>query len=104
MKQKRIPLRKCVACQAMLPKKELIRIVKTPESDICLDFTGKQSGRGAYICGSVDSIRLVQKNRGVERALEVSISNETYTSMEAEIRESRRTVHCAREAGESNEG
>ncbi len=51
MKQRKVPLRKCVASQEMMPKKELIRVVRTPEGEVLIDLTGKKSGRGAYICG-----------------------------------------------------
>ena len=50
MKQRKVPLRKCVATQEMMPKKELIRVVRTPEGEVLIDLTGKKSGRGAYIC------------------------------------------------------
>ena len=50
MKQKKIPMRNCKGCNEMKPKKELIRIVKSPEGEISLDLTGKKNGRGAYIC------------------------------------------------------
>lgn len=61
MKQRKTPLRKCVACQEMMPKKELIRVVRTPEGDIQIDLKGKKSGRGAYLCGKVSCFRLAQK-------------------------------------------
>ncbi|HEX7055745.1 MAG TPA: YlxR family protein, partial [Bacilli bacterium] len=53
MKKRKVPLRKCVACQEMIAKKQLIRIVKTPEDEVLIDLTGKKSGRGAYLCGKV---------------------------------------------------
>ena len=56
MKVKKIPLRMCTGCMEMKPKKELIRIVKTPEGEVCVDLTGKKSGRGAYICKSIECL------------------------------------------------
>ncbi len=72
MKTKKIPLRKCVACQEMMPKKQLIRIVKTPEDEVLIDLTGKKSGRGAYLCGKESCFKLALKKpsfgSGAERA------------------------------------
>ncbi|CAM3358825.1 RNase P modulator RnpM [Marinicrinis lubricantis] len=97
MKQRKVPLRKCIACQKMLSKKELIRIVKTPEDDIVVDFTGKKSGRGAYTCGSLESVAMMRKTRALERALGCTIPAEVYDRIEAEIREKNRQVICAKE-------
>jgi len=70
MKQRKTPLRKCVACQEMMPKKELIRVVRTPEGDIQIDLKGKKSGRGAYLCGKVSCFRLAQKNQSAGQGIE----------------------------------
>lgn len=61
MKQRKVPLRKCVASQEMMPKKELIRVVRTPEGEVLIDLTGKKSGRGAYICGKLEYFKLAQR-------------------------------------------
>jgi predicted RNA-binding protein YlxR (DUF448 family) len=72
MKQRKVPLRKCVASQEMMPKKELIRVVRTPEGEVLIDLTGKKSGRGAYICGKLEYFKLAQKTKALDRALEMS--------------------------------
>lgn len=84
MRPRKIPLRKCVACQEMISKKQLIRIVKTPNDEILIDITGKKPGRGAYLCGSVECIKLSKKNRALDRALKHTISAEIYDQLESE--------------------
>ena len=83
MKQKKIPMRTCVVTNEKLPKKELLRIVKTPENEIKIDETGKMNGRGAYIKRSLDVVDLAEKNKALERHLECEISKQVYD----EIRE-----------------
>jgi len=78
MKQRKIPLRKCVACQEMMPKRELIRIVRTPEEEILIDLKGKQSGRGAYLCGKLSCFKLAKKTKALDRALKGAVSSEIY--------------------------
>lgn len=78
MKQRKVPLRKCVACQEMMPKRELIRIVRTPEEEILIDLKGKQSGRGAYLCGKLSCFKLAKKTKALDRALKGSVSPEIY--------------------------
>ena len=75
---KKIPQRMCVGCQEMKPKKELIRIVRTPDEGIEVDLTGKKSGRGAYICPQVECLQKAAKERRLERALERAVSKELY--------------------------
>ncbi|MDQ0164706.1 putative RNA-binding protein YlxR (DUF448 family) [Bacillus horti] len=81
MKNKKIPLRKCIACQEMKEKKSLIRIVRTPESEIKLDPTGKASGRGAYVCTEVECLEKLQKNKALERSFKMKISNQVYDEL-----------------------
>lgn len=81
MKQRKIPLRKCVACQEMKPKKELIRIVKTPEDTVLIDLSGKKSGRGAYLCGNLSCFKLAQKNKALDRALKHHVQSEIYEQL-----------------------
>ena len=83
MKQKKIPMRTCVVSNEKLPKKELLRIVKTPENEIKIDETGKMNGRGAYIKRSLDVVDLAEKNKALERHLECEINKQVYD----EIRE-----------------
>lgn len=75
---KKIPQRMCVGCQEMKAKKELIRIVRTPDESIEVDLTGKKSGRGAYLCPRVECLQKASKERRLERALERAISKELY--------------------------
>ena len=85
-KQRKIPQRQCVGCRTMKDKKALVRIVKTPEGEICVDATGKKSGRGAYICPNAECLQKARKSRALERAFETAIPAEVYDAMEAELR------------------
>lgn len=87
MKTKKIPMRMCLGCGEMKPKRELIRVVKSKEGDIFLDLTGKKSGRGAYICKSVECFEKARKARKFERSFSCVISEDIYNSMEGELRE-----------------
>ena len=87
MKTKKIPMRMCLGCGEMKPKRELIRVVKSKEGDISLDLTGKKSGRGAYICKSVECVEKARKARKFERSFSCMISEDIYNSMEGELRE-----------------
>ena len=86
-KVKKIPQRQCVGCREMKDKKSLLRVVKSPEGAVSLDFVGKKPGRGAYayVCYSVECLKKARKSRALERALEVSIPAEVYDAMEAEL-------------------
>lgn len=87
--QKKIPMRQCLGCREMKPKRELIRAVKSPEGEISLDFIGKSPGRGAYICRNSDCLKKAIKGRAFERALSSQIPKEVYDrlseQMEAEL-------------------
>jgi predicted RNA-binding protein YlxR (DUF448 family) len=85
MKVKKIPLRMCTGCMEMKPKKELIRIVKTPEGEVSVDLTGKKSGRGAYICRSAECLEKAFKTKRLSRNLDISISEEIYDKLKEEI-------------------
>lgn len=87
MKTKKIPMRMCLGCGEMKPKRELIRVVKSKEGDISLDLTGKKSGRGAYICKSIECFEKARKARKFERSFSCMISEDIYNSMEGELRE-----------------
>ena len=87
MKTKKIPMRMCLGCGEMKPKRELIRVVKSKEGDISLDLTGKKSGRGAYICKSVECFEKARKARKFERSFSCMISEDIYHRMEGELRE-----------------
>ncbi len=82
MQQKKIPMRKCVGCNESKSKKELVRIVRSPEGDISLDITGKKSGRGAYICPSADCLKKAVKSKRIDRILEVTVPESVYEEAE----------------------
>ena len=99
---KKIPLRQCVGCGEMKGKKEMLRVLKTPEDEICIDATGRKNGRGAYICPKSECLQKAIKNRGLERSLKeclqkarknkglersfkMSISPEVYDTLEKEF-------------------
>ena len=85
MKQKKIPMRKCNGCGEQKPKKELVRIVKSPDGEVSLDLTGKASGRGAYICNNADCLQKARKSRRIDKAFEMAIPDEVYEQMLTEI-------------------
>ena len=85
--QKKIPTRKCVGCGEMRDKKEMIRVIKTPEGEICLDVTGRANGRGAYICNSAECLRKAVKNRGLEKSLKAQIPEDILEQMNKELGE-----------------
>lgn len=85
MKTKKIPLRMCLGCNQLKPKKELIRVVKNQEGNISIDFTGKKPGRGAYICNSAQCFKKAKKSKRFERAFECAISEEIYNQLIEEI-------------------
>ena len=85
MVNKKVPMRQCVGCGEMKSKKELIRVIKTPEDEIVLDATGRKNGRGAYICASIDCLKNAEKRKGLERSLKVAIPAEVYESLEQEM-------------------
>lgn len=84
---KKIPMRMCLGCGEMKPKKELIRAVKSPEGEVSLDLTGKKSGRGAYICRDINCLKLARKAKRFEKSFECRISDEVYDTMERELNE-----------------
>ncbi len=85
MANKRIPTRICIGCQESRPKKELMRIVKTPEGEILPDVTGRTNGRGAYICRDVECLRKARMSKGLERSLKAPIAPEVYECLEKEM-------------------
>lgn len=85
MQQKKIPMRKCIGCNEMKPKKELVRIVKSPDGDISVDVTGKKSGRGAYICRCVTCLQNAQKSNRLARTFGCAVPDEVYERLAAEI-------------------
>ena len=85
MQNKKVPLRKCTGCGEMKPKKELVRVVKTPEGEISLDPTGKMNGRGAYLCKDPQCLRKAQKSKRIEKALSCTAPDEIHNKLEQEL-------------------
>lgn len=85
MVNKKIPLRKCVGCQEEKSKKDLIRVIKTPENEVLLDSTGRKNGRGAYICPNMECLLKAIKSKGLERSLKTSIPDEILDSLKKEM-------------------
>lgn len=82
---KKVPQRQCVGCREMRAKREMLRVIRTPEEEVVLDATGKKNGRGAYLCQSLDCLKKARKTRGLERSLKVSIPDEVYEKLEKEM-------------------
>ena len=85
MKEKKIPMRMCIACHEMKPKKEMRRIVRPKEGDVFIDYSGKAAGRGAYICNNVDCIRKLRKARLLNKAFSAEIPQEVYEKIEVDF-------------------
>ena len=85
MSPRKIPLRKCIGCNEMKPKKELIRVVKNKDNVVSVDLTGKANGRGAYICPNIKCFEEAYKNKNFNRALETDITEEIYTKLKEVI-------------------
>ena len=89
--QKKIPMRQCVGCREMRPKKELVRVVKSPEGTISLDFRGKAPGRGAYLCPNPECLKKAIRAKALERAFDMQIPQEIFEqlleTMEAQANE-----------------
>lgn len=79
--QKKIPMRMCIGCHEIKPKKELIRIVKSPEGEIFLDFKGKKAGRGAYLCKDAACLELARKQHRIEKSFSCRVEPEVYEVM-----------------------
>ena len=85
MSVKKIPMRMCTGCREMKPKRDLIRVVKTPEGEIKLDRTGKLNGRGAYICKKAECLKKAEKSNALARAFEMKIDAEIYERLGEEL-------------------
>ncbi|MBQ2807186.1 MAG: YlxR family protein [Clostridia bacterium] len=84
-KAKKIPMRQCLGCNEHFPKRELIRIVRTPEGEVVADTTGKKNGRGAYLCQKISCLRKAQKSKRLERALECAVPDEVLEKIGQEL-------------------
>lgn len=85
--QKKIPMRQCLGCREMKPKRELLRVVRSPEGEVSLDTRGKKPGRGAYVCPNADCLKKAIKTRALSRALETEIPEEVMQRLAAELEE-----------------
>ncbi len=83
MKPKKIPMRMCVGCREMKPKRELIRVVRSPEGEVSMDPVGKKPGRGAYVCRNPECLKRAIKQRQLERQLEVTLTEEVVSALQA---------------------
>jgi predicted RNA-binding protein YlxR (DUF448 family) len=86
MKAKKVPLRMCTGCGEMFDKRQLVRVVKSPEGEVSLDLTGKKSGRGAYVCKNLECLKKAKKRKAFERAFSMQISDDVYADMEEEMK------------------
>ena len=87
MQQKKIPQRQCMGCRERKEKREMIRVVRSPEGAVSLDFRGKAPGRGAYICPEMACLKKAIRSKALERSLEVPIPEEIYARLEQEMEE-----------------
>lgn len=84
---KKVPIRKCIACNEHFEKKSLIRVVRTPQGDIVLDNTGKQNGRGAYVCNSQACLSRVLSKKNLQRVFQCQIEEEVIEKLRAKLNE-----------------
>ena len=82
---KKIPMRMCTGCGEMKPKRDLIRVVKSPEGQIYHDKTGRSPGRGAYVCPDIECLKKARKTKRIERVFETQIPEEVYEALEKEL-------------------
>ena len=83
--QKKIPQRQCMGCRERKAKRELIRVVRTPEGEVKLDFGGKMNGRGAYICPQSECLKKAIRSKALDRSLEVTIPEDVYARLQKEM-------------------
>ena len=85
LRQRKIPMRQCKGCREMFPKKELLRVVRSPQGEISFDSVGKKPGRGAYICRKAECFQKARKSRSLERELECAITEEVYDQLLSQL-------------------
>ena len=83
--EKKVPLRKCLGCMSSFPKKDLVRVLRTPEGAVIIDLTGKKSGRGAYICKNSACLKKAIKSKRIQSNLEVEIPESVTIELEKEL-------------------
>ena len=84
---KKIPVRQCIGCREMKPKKELIRVVRSPEGAVSLDFKGKLPGRGAYVCPDAECLKRAKRSKALERAFSAPLPEDVWQALEAQMKE-----------------
>lgn len=84
-KERKIPMRMCLCCREMKPKKDLVRVVANKEGDISLDLTGKAPGRGAYLCRGRECVKKLGKSKALDRAFARAVPQEVYEALEKEL-------------------
>ncbi len=84
---RKIPMRQCVGCREMKPKRELIRVVRSPEGTVSLDFRGKMPGRGAYVCPQEQCLKKARRSKALERAFSTPLPPEVWEALEAQMKE-----------------
>lgn len=84
--KRKIPMRQCVGCREMKSKKELLRILRTPEGQFMIDMTGKKNGRGAYLCRNAECFEAAAKSKGLERSFQCGVSGEVYQELLKELK------------------
>ncbi len=82
---KKVPMRQCLGCKQLKPKRELIRVVKNSEGEVSIDLVGKKPGKGAYVCRSIDCFKAARKSKSFEKSLSCAIPSDVFDSMEAEL-------------------
>ncbi len=85
MQTKKVPMRMCSGCGEMKPKRELVRVVKSPQGEISMDLTGRKAGRGAYVCKNPECLQKAQKARRLERSFSMQIPQEVYERLKEEL-------------------
>lgn len=85
MKEKKVPMRMCVGCREMKPKKELLRVVRSPEGALSVDATGRKPGRGAYVCRSAECLKKAIRQKQLERAFECALQDEVKEALMREL-------------------
>lgn len=83
---RKVPMRECTGCRTSRPKKELVRVIRTEDGQIMIDLTGKQNGRGAYICRDPKCLALAEKSKALERSLKTAIGPDVYAALREELR------------------
>ncbi len=84
---RKVPMRQCVGCREMKPKKELIRVVRSPEGTVSLDLKGKLPGRGAYVCPDLECLKRARKSRALERVFSTPLPDEVWQALEDQMKE-----------------